>query len=60
MVCETEKPKRSGCEEKSLLIMGDLPVPEGPEKTIGRAVEGSMGAIFLDVVVVYGVDSAGV
>lgn len=44
-MCETLKPKREGCEEKRRLIRVDLPVPEGPEKTMGRAVEGSMGAI---------------
>lgn len=37
MVCDTLKPKREGCAEKSLARRVDLPVPEGPEKTIGRA-----------------------
>lgn len=33
---ETEKPKASGYSAKSFLSKVDLPVPEGPEITIGR------------------------
>lgn len=33
---ETEKPKESGYSAKSFLSKVDLPVPEGPEITIGR------------------------
>ena len=45
MVWLTLKPKSEGCEEKSRWISVDLPVPEGPEKTMGRAVEGSIGGM---------------
>ena len=39
---ETLKPKREGWAAKSLLRSVDFPVPEGPEKTMGRAVDGSI------------------
>lgn len=38
----TEKPKREGCVAKSRVISVDLPVPEGPEKTMGRVVCGEL------------------
>lgn len=36
VVCETEKPKVLGCAAKRRFRSVDLPVPLGPERTIGR------------------------
>ena len=45
-MCETEKPKRVGCVANSCLMRVDLPVPEGPEKTMGRdGVEDGVGGM---------------
>ena len=37
---ETEKPKRSGWSANSCLRIVDLPVPDGPEITTGRGLDG--------------------
>ena len=37
---ETEKPKRSGWSANSRLSIVDLPVPDGPEITTGRGLDG--------------------
>ena len=56
-MCDTEKPKRSGCAAKSRLISVDLPVPEGPEKTIGRpGGEAGVGAILEIVALLMGLE----
>ena len=45
MVWLTEKPKRVGCVLKRRVIRVDLPVPLGPEMTMGRAEDMGVGAM---------------
>jgi hypothetical protein len=39
-----EKPKSFGWALKRRLRRVDLPVPEGPETTMGRGLEGAVGS----------------
>ena len=49
-MCETLKPNVSGCADMRRWRRVDLPVPDGPETTIGRSLDGDdwvAGAILI-------------
>jgi len=53
-VCETLKPKVSGCEANSRVSRVDFPVPLGAERTIGGSLVGPvMGGCLVKCIVVF-------